>query len=717
MNDFAQNLVRHPASSRSTDPRDRPARAASGPGRFPFTRGNYPSGYRGRLWTHPAVLRVRHRRRSPTAATATCSARAAPACRWRSTCPLSAATTPTTPRSARRSAGSASRIDTLGRRRDPVRRHPAGPDQHELHDQRHGRDPARVLRRRRRAHAASPGPSSPARSRTTSSRSTPPAAPGSGRREPSLRLIADTIEFCAAEVPRFNAISVAGAHFRDAGASAVQEMAFTLADGVTYCDTVLARGRMTIDQFAPQVSFFFYTHGDFFEEIAKYRAGPPALGHDRQGAVPRDQRQGRHVPLRLRVRAAPPCTPRRPTTTSSGSPTRRWPRCSAASSRCSPPPGTSRSPCPARSRPRSRCAPSRSSPTRPASPGWRTRSAAPTSSRRSPTPPRPASSRSWRTSTRTAAWCGHRGRLPAGPHRRRGLPDPPGDRGRHPAGRGGQPLRHRRAASGYPGDYELDAVGRERQLKRLARVKAERDARRRARPAWPTWPAPRRAPPTSWDPSSTAPTPTARSARWSAALKAVWGEFRSRRCSDAAARIRVLVAKPGLDGHDRGAKIVARALRDAGFEVIFTGIRQRVEAIVATALQEDVAVVGLSILSGAHLGLTATRHRGPAGGGRGRHRGRRRRHYPRRRRAPAAGRGRRGRLPDRHPARRPGAGDPRPDRRQKPWRHHAHRRDDRAGAGRLRAQGRADARRRRLGRGRRAWTPRGCRRSRGTSTR
>jgi len=91
--------------------------------------------------------------------------------------------------------------------------------------------------------------------------------------EPSLRLIADTIEFCAAEVPRFNAISVAGAHFRDAGANAVQEMAFTLADGVTYCDTVVERGRMSIEQFAPQVSFFFYTHGDFFEEIAKYRAG------------------------------------------------------------------------------------------------------------------------------------------------------------------------------------------------------------------------------------------------------------------------------------------------------------------------------------------------------------------------------------------------------------------------------------------------------------
>jgi methylmalonyl-CoA mutase C-terminal domain/subunit len=67
---------------------------------------------------------------------------------------------------------------------------------------------------------------------------------------------------------------------------------------------------------------------------------------------------------------------------------------------------------------------------------------------------------------------------------------------------------------------------------------------------------------------------------------------------------RVLIAKPGLDGHDRGAKIVARTLRDAGFEVVFTGIRQRVDTIVATALQEDVAVVGLSILSGAHLALT-----------------------------------------------------------------------------------------------------------------
>ena len=68
--------------------------------------------------------------------------------------------------------------------------------------------------------------------------------------------------------------------------------------------------------------------------------------------------------------------------------------------------------------------------------------------------------------------------------------------------------------------------------------------------------------------------------------------------------IRVLVAKPGLDGHDRGAKVVALALRDAGFEVIYTGLHQTVEQIVEAASQEDVAVIGLSILSGAHLPIT-----------------------------------------------------------------------------------------------------------------
>ena len=68
-------------------------------------------------------------------------------------------------------------------------------------------------------------------------------------------------------------------------------------------------------------------------------------------------------------------------------------------------------------------------------------------------------------------------------------------------------------------------------------------------------------------------------------------------------KIRVLIAKPGLDGHDRGAKVIARALRDAGMEVVYTGIRQTPEMIAEAALQEDVDVVGMSILSGAHMAL------------------------------------------------------------------------------------------------------------------
>ena len=90
--------------------------------------------------------------------------------------------------------------------------------------------------------------------------------------EPSLRLIVDTIEFCLERAPRFNPISVAGAHFRDADASAVQELAFTLADGITYVERCIERG-LDVDEIGRQISFFFYTHTDFFEEVAKYRAG------------------------------------------------------------------------------------------------------------------------------------------------------------------------------------------------------------------------------------------------------------------------------------------------------------------------------------------------------------------------------------------------------------------------------------------------------------
>jgi len=90
--------------------------------------------------------------------------------------------------------------------------------------------------------------------------------------EPSLRLVTDTIEFGTRYMPRWNTISISGYHIREAGATAVQELAFTIADGLAYVDAALKRG-LKIDEFAPRLSFFFDVHNDFFEEIAKFRAG------------------------------------------------------------------------------------------------------------------------------------------------------------------------------------------------------------------------------------------------------------------------------------------------------------------------------------------------------------------------------------------------------------------------------------------------------------
>jgi len=88
---------------------------------------------------------------------------------------------------------------------------------------------------------------------------------------PSMRLVTDTIEFGAKHTPKFNSISVSGYHIREAGSTAIQELAFTLRDGIEYVEHALGRG-LAIDEFAPRLSFFFNAHNDFFEEIAKYRA-------------------------------------------------------------------------------------------------------------------------------------------------------------------------------------------------------------------------------------------------------------------------------------------------------------------------------------------------------------------------------------------------------------------------------------------------------------
>jgi len=103
---------------------------------------------------------------------------------------------------------------------------------------------------------------------------------------PSMRLVTDTIEFGARHTPRFNPISISGYHIREAGSTAVQELAFTLRDGIEYVDWALERG-LAIDEFAPRLSFFFNAHSDFFEEIAKYRAARKIWAYvmrDRYGA-------------------------------------------------------------------------------------------------------------------------------------------------------------------------------------------------------------------------------------------------------------------------------------------------------------------------------------------------------------------------------------------------------------------------------------------------
>ncbi len=115
---------------------------------------------------------------------------------------------------------------------------------------------------------------------------------------PSLKIATDIFEFCGREVPRWNTISVSGYHIREAGSTAVQEVAFTLANGIAYVEAAIARG-LAVDSFAPRISFFFNAHSNFFEEIAKFRAARSLwaeIMRDRFGARdPRSQRMRFHT--------------------------------------------------------------------------------------------------------------------------------------------------------------------------------------------------------------------------------------------------------------------------------------------------------------------------------------------------------------------------------------------------------------------------------------
>src|SRR5277367_3537696 len=118
---------------------------------------------------------------------------------------------------------------------------------------------------------------------------------------PSVRLVTDVMRFCSAELPRWHAVSVSGYHIREAGSTAAQELAFTLANGFAYVEAAVASG-MPVDEFGPRLSFFFNAHSDFFEEIAKYRAARRIWAHwmrDRYGAS-----DGRSTQLRFHTQTA-----------------------------------------------------------------------------------------------------------------------------------------------------------------------------------------------------------------------------------------------------------------------------------------------------------------------------------------------------------------------------------------------------------------------------
>ncbi len=421
----------------------------------------------------------------------------------------------------------------------------------------------------------------------------------------SMRLVRDTMAFTAAEMPRWHSISVSGYHIREAGSTAAEELAFTLANGFAYVE--LARqGGLGVDAVGPRLSFFFNAHIDFFEEIAKYRAARRIWARwmkDRYGAkderttqaaLPHPDRRG--VPDRPTAREQPQRAP----------PSRRWPACSAAPSRCTPTPWTRPWRCPAE---------------RAARLALRTQQiiAYETNVAHVADP----LGGSWyveeltdEMERRAEALFAEIAEMGSGSMLEgciRGIEE--------------NWFQGHIADSAYELERSFNAGERivvgvndftegndedelstlritnedeRRQLARLERVRDSRDdaaahralahlAARAARP--------RRE-------------PDGRPHRVRQGLRDGGRDdvddgrgLRALRGGADAVTVRVLVAKVGLDGHDRGIKVVARLLRDAGMEVVYTGLFQTPESVAAAAVDEDVDVVGLSMLSGAHLTL------------------------------------------------------------------------------------------------------------------
>jgi methylmalonyl-CoA mutase N-terminal domain/subunit len=409
--------------------------------------------------------------------------------------------------------------------------------------------------------------------------------------DPAMRLVTDMVEFCARRMPRWHPVSISGYHIREAGSTAQQELAFTLKDGFTYVERAVERG-LDVDEFAPRLSFFFNAHIDFFEEIAKYRAARRIWAREMRDTFgARDPRS-----LLMRTHAQ----------TAGVSLTAQQPLNNVV-----------------------RTATEALSAVLGGTQSLHTNSfdealALPTEE-------------AVRVALRTQQIVAHETGVAntvdplGGSYFVEALTDRMEEAaygyfrkidelgGMVEAIKQNYPQREIADAS-FRYQEEVDSgrrivvgVNRYRhedeepleilridpalERKQIDRLRSAR-ARRRGEEVEPALGRLRDA--AAGDANLMEPLLDCARVHASegeivAALQEVFGS--------SGRKIRVVVAKPGLDGHDRGAKIIARALRDAGMEVIYTGLHQTPEQIAETVLQEDADAVGLSILSGAHMTL------------------------------------------------------------------------------------------------------------------
>ena len=246
------------------------ARDLGYPGEYPFTRGVYPSMYRGRLWTMRQFAGFGTAGGDERALPLPHSSTGRPGSRRPSTCRRSWATTPTTRARSARSVAKGVAVDSLADMETLFGGIPLG----DVSTSMTINSPAAIVL----AYYVCVGEQQGVpRDKLRGTAQTDILKEYIAQKEwifppePSMRLVVDMIEFCAREMPLFHPVSISGYHIREAGSTAAQELAFTLADGFAYVEAAVERG-LDVDDFAPRLSFFFNAHLDFFEEIAKYRA-------------------------------------------------------------------------------------------------------------------------------------------------------------------------------------------------------------------------------------------------------------------------------------------------------------------------------------------------------------------------------------------------------------------------------------------------------------